>query len=66
VLIKDCIGWALLQQELIMYWRIWDLWGPANLVASTVADLYDTLPHFADAQWDSVRTTYRLSVKVFT
>ena len=29
-------------QALIMYWRIWDLWGPANLVASTIAELDDT------------------------
>jgi hypothetical protein len=48
VSIKDCIGWAMLQQALIMYWRIWDLWGPANIVALTVAELDDTLPRFTD------------------
>jgi hypothetical protein len=40
MLIMDHVGWAPLQQELIMYWRIHDLWGPANLVASTVTELY--------------------------
>jgi hypothetical protein len=65
VSIKDRIGWALLQQALITYWRIWDLWAPANLVPSTVAELDDTLPHFTDVQWDSVRATHRLPIKVF-
>jgi hypothetical protein len=32
--------------RLIMYWRIQDLWGPANLVASLVAELDDTPPYF--------------------
>jgi hypothetical protein len=54
VSIKDRIGWAQLQQALIMYWCIRDLWGPANLVASTVTELDDTLPRFTDVQWDSV------------
>jgi hypothetical protein len=35
-------------QALIMYWHIWDLWGPANLVASMVAELDDTLPYLTD------------------
>jgi hypothetical protein len=42
VSIKDHVGWVLLQQALIMYRCIRDLWGPANLVASTVAELDDT------------------------
>jgi hypothetical protein len=54
VSIKDYVGWALLQQALIMYWRIQDLWGPTNLVAATVAELDGTLPRFTDVQWDSV------------
>jgi hypothetical protein len=29
----------------IMYWCIRDLWGPANLIASTVTELDDTPPH---------------------
>jgi hypothetical protein len=33
---------------LFMYWHIWDLWGPVNLVASTVTEMDDTLPHFTD------------------
>jgi hypothetical protein len=53
VSIKDCFGWALLPQALIMHWRIWDLCGPANLIASTVIELDDTLPRFTNIQWDS-------------
>jgi hypothetical protein len=48
MLIKDHIGWALLQEAFIMYWRIRELWGPVNLVASTVIELDDTLPRFTD------------------
>jgi hypothetical protein len=40
-------------------------WGPANLVASTVTELNDTLPCFTDVQWDSVRATHRLPFEVF-
>jgi hypothetical protein len=32
----------------VVYWRIWDLWGPANLVALTVAELDDTPLYFTD------------------
>jgi hypothetical protein len=46
VLIKDFVGWTLLQQALIMYWHIQDLCGPINLVASMVIELDDTLPRF--------------------
>jgi hypothetical protein len=42
VSIKDRVGWALLQQALIMYWHILDLWGPTNIVASMVTELDDT------------------------
>jgi hypothetical protein len=34
------------------------LWGPANLGASTVAELDDTLPRLKDVHWDSVWTTH--------
>jgi hypothetical protein len=57
MLIKDHVGWALLQQALIMYWCIRDVWGPVNLVASTIAELNDTLPRFTDDRSDSVRAT---------
>jgi hypothetical protein len=40
--------------------------GPTNLVASTVAELDDTLPHFTDDRRDSVQATHRLPVEVFT
>jgi hypothetical protein len=66
VSIKDRIGWALLQQALIIYWSIWDLWGPANLVASLVTELDDTLPRFTNDRRDSVRATHGLPVEVFT
>jgi hypothetical protein len=42
-----------------MYWHICDLSGPANLVASTVVELDDTLPYLTDVQWDSVGATDR-------
>jgi hypothetical protein len=32
----------------VVYWHIRDLWGPANLVASTVAELDDTPLYFTD------------------
>jgi hypothetical protein len=63
VSIKDHVGWALLQQALIMYWRIRELWGPANLVASTVAELDDALPRFTDVHWDSVRATHDYTLR---
>jgi hypothetical protein len=41
-----CVDWGLIVwprgTRLIMYWRIWDLWGSANLVSSTVTELDDT------------------------
>jgi hypothetical protein len=48
-----------------MYWCIRDLWGPTNLVPSTVGELDDTLPHFTDVQWDSVWATHGLPIEVF-
>jgi hypothetical protein len=63
---KDRVGWGLLKQELIMYWRIRDLWGPTNIVASTDTELDDTLPRFMDVQWDSMRATHGLPIEVFT
>jgi hypothetical protein len=48
VSIKDRVGWPPLQQALIMYWYIQDVWSPTNLVALTVTELDDTLPHFTD------------------
>jgi hypothetical protein len=47
-----------------MYWRIWDLCGPANLVASTVAELDDTLPRLTDVHSDSVWATHRCSSRL--
>jgi hypothetical protein len=44
--IKDCIGCALLQQALSCVLTHTRLWGPANLVASTVAELDDTQLYF--------------------
>jgi hypothetical protein len=48
----------MLQQALIMYWRIRDRISPTNLVALMVAELDVTLPHFMDVQWDSVRAIH--------
>jgi hypothetical protein len=50
------------EQALIMYWRIRDLWGSANVVALTVAKLGDTAPYLTDVQWDSVRATHGVPV----
>jgi hypothetical protein len=46
------------EQALIMYWCMRDLWGPANLVASTVTELDDTPPYLTGVQWDSVGATH--------
>jgi hypothetical protein len=40
---KSWLG--LVDQALIMYWCIHDLWGLANLVASMVTELYNTPPY---------------------
>jgi hypothetical protein len=32
----------------VVYWCIWDLWGPTNLVALTVTELDDTPLYFTD------------------
>jgi hypothetical protein len=65
VTIKDCISWDPLQQALIMYWCIQDIWSPANLVALMVVELDDTLPRFTDDRRDSVRATQGLPIVVF-
>jgi hypothetical protein len=36
-----------MENVLIMYWRIHDLLGPTNLVASTVAELDNTPPYLS-------------------
>jgi hypothetical protein len=48
-----------------MSWCIWDVWGPVNLVASTVAELNDTLPRFTYDRSDSVQSTHGLPIEVF-
>jgi hypothetical protein len=48
-----------MNKHLIIYWCIWDLWGPANLVASTVVELDDTPPYLMDDRRDSVGATHR-------
>jgi hypothetical protein len=40
-------------------------WGPANLVASCVTELDDTLPRFMGVQWDSVWVTHGVSTKAY-
>jgi hypothetical protein len=54
------------EHALIMNWRIWDLWGPATLVTSTVAELDDTPPYFTYVQWDSIRATHGVFVEPYT
>jgi hypothetical protein len=48
VSIKDRVGCALLQQALSCVLTHTGLWGPTNLVASTVAELDDTPLYFTD------------------
>jgi hypothetical protein len=69
VVAPACVDWVSIVwprwTRLIMYWHIRDLWGPTNLVASTVTELDDTLPRFVNVQWNSVRATHGLTVEVF-
>jgi hypothetical protein len=44
--LRPHVSWALMNKHLIMYWCIQDLWGPANLVASCVTELDDTIPPY--------------------
>jgi hypothetical protein len=48
VVAPTCVGWALLQQALIMCWRIRDLCGPTNLVALMVGEFDVAPPYFTD------------------
>jgi hypothetical protein len=71
-----CVDWGPIIWprwiRLIMYWRIHNLWGPTNLVASTIAELDDTLLYFSgdigivwrpptDARW---RITWKTGIRV--
>jgi hypothetical protein len=38
-----------MNKHLIMYWRIWNSWGPANLLMSYVAETEAILPYLMDA-----------------
>jgi hypothetical protein len=53
VSIKARVGWVQMNKLLIMYWRIWDLWGSTNLVALCVAGMEAILPYLTDVKWDS-------------
>jgi hypothetical protein len=55
VLLKAYVNWV----------RIWDLWGPTKLVASTVIELDDTPLYFTDVQWVSVRATHSESTEAY-
>jgi hypothetical protein len=52
--IKAHVGWALMNKHLIMYWCLWDIWSPTNLVASCVTELDNTLPNLWMSRKDSV------------
>jgi hypothetical protein len=58
VLIKARIGWVRMNKLLIMYWRIQDLWGPANLVTLCVAETEAILPYLMDVRRDSAWATH--------
>jgi hypothetical protein len=51
-------------KHLVVYSRIWDLWGPTNLVDLTVAESDDTPLYFMD-DIGSVRVTHGLPILVF-
>jgi hypothetical protein len=54
-----------MNMHLIMYWRIRDIWSPANLAASCVAKWDDILPRFTDVQWDSAQASHGVSAEAF-
>jgi hypothetical protein len=45
-------------KHLIMYWRIQDLWGPTNLVASCVTKTQAILPYLMGVYRDSAWATH--------
>jgi ABC-type sulfate transport system permease subunit len=59
------VSWALLKNHLIMYWRILDIWSAANIVASCVTELDNTLPLFMGVQWDSVQATHGVFAEAY-
>jgi hypothetical protein len=63
--IKAHVDSPLLNKHLIIYWRIWDLWGLTNLVASCVTKFDDTLPRLWMIRGDSVRATHGFPAEVF-
>jgi hypothetical protein len=65
VSIKAHISWALMSKHLIIYWRIRDLWGLANLVVSCVTELDNTLPRFTGVQLGSVWATHGMSAEAY-
>jgi hypothetical protein len=49
-----------------MYWRIWDLSEPANVVALTVVESDDTLRYLQGVHRDSVWATHRCPSRYHT
>jgi hypothetical protein len=41
------------------------LWGPANLLASSVAELDDTLPYLMGDTWDSAWAVHGVSIEAY-
>jgi hypothetical protein len=56
--IKAPVGWALMNKHLIMYWRIRDLWGPTNIVASCVTEMKAILAYLTGVHRDSAWATH--------
>jgi hypothetical protein len=63
VSIKARVGWARMNMLLIMYWRIRDLWGPANLVVSCVAETEAILSYLTDIYQDSAWATHEFPLR---
>jgi hypothetical protein len=57
--IKARVDCVLMNKHLIMYWRIRDLWGPRNMVASCVTEMEAILPFLTVVHQDSAWNTHR-------
>jgi hypothetical protein len=56
--IKARIGWARMNKLFIMYWRIRDLWGLANLVVLCVTEMEAIQPYLTGVNRDSAWATH--------
>jgi hypothetical protein len=62
--IKTCIGWVRMNKYLNVLMYTGHMESP-NWVASCFEELDDTLPHFQDVKWDSVRAIHVMSAEAY-